>query len=246
LIFDINSSLVRLDMFLPTANIENMKYSAFTPLVFNFAWAARLHHPANFPTHAKRNRYEQRHRWTLDGIEFAASAITLRLRSGQVQPPRNNRKAFTLVELLVVIVVILSITAMMLPAIHNARNSAKAAACSANLGRLLSAMAAYESINESFPYGFDRRPCRGFRRQDGMVVVQLYRRIFRRFALQTERRKMSRKATGVPETAAKYPFRQLRREPVDLQGSRPDKNRIQRDAPLPKRRAKPEPDDALS
>jgi len=147
-------------MFLPTANIENMKYSAFTPLVFNFAWAARLHHPANFPTHAKRNRYEQRHRWTLDGIEFAASAITLRLRSGQVRPPRNDTRhtGFTLVELLVVIVVILSITAMMLPAIHNARNSAKATACSANLARLLSAMAAYESMDESFPYGFDRRP----------------------------------------------------------------------------------------
>ncbi len=63
--------------------------------------------------------------------------------------------AFTLVELLVVIVVILSITAMMMPAINNARNSAKATACSANLARLLSAMAAYESMDESFPYGLE-------------------------------------------------------------------------------------------
>ena len=147
-----------------------MKSPAFTLLVFNLMWAApsfakalkdkRLHHPASFPTHAKRNRHEdirlssveaQRHRWTLDEIEFAASSRY------EIGTPRNNRKAFTLTELLVVLVVILSITAMMLPAIHNARNSAKAAACSANLARLLTAMAAYESMDESFPYGFERR-----------------------------------------------------------------------------------------
>jgi prepilin-type processing-associated H-X9-DG protein len=59
---------------------------------------------------------------------------------------------------LVVIVIILSITALMFPAINNARNSAKAAACSANQARILSAMAAYESIDESFPYGLEFHP----------------------------------------------------------------------------------------
>jgi len=126
LIFDINSSLVRLDMFLPAANIENMKYSAFTPLDI-----LKMRIKPNL-----RN--------------YATKRATLNIR--------HYLTGFTLVELLVVIVVILSITAMMMPAIHNARNSAKAMACSANIGRLLSAMAAYESINESFPYGFDTRP----------------------------------------------------------------------------------------
>ena len=66
-----------------------------------------------------------------------------------------KHKAFTLTELLVTLVVILSITALLLPALHNARNAAKAAACSANLARLLTAMAAYESMNESLPPGLE-------------------------------------------------------------------------------------------
>jgi prepilin-type processing-associated H-X9-DG protein/prepilin-type N-terminal cleavage/methylation domain-containing protein len=65
-----------------------------------------------------------------------------------------KRPAFTLIELLVVIIIILSITAILLSAVNTARNSAKAVACSANMGRLFNAMTAYESMSGTFPYGY--------------------------------------------------------------------------------------------
>ena len=82
---------------------------------------------------------------------IAASAIR--------RPPRNytRRSAFTLVELLVIIAIILSITALTFPALQLARNHTKAVVCGANIGRLCSAMAAYESMSNSFPYGFNLR-----------------------------------------------------------------------------------------
>ena len=99
------------------------------------------------------------------GYELASSLTTgFTIKKGIAasaakRPPRNytNPTAFTLVELLIIIAIILSITAITLPALQLARSHTKAVVCGANLGRLCSAMAAYESMNETLPYGFNVR-----------------------------------------------------------------------------------------
>ncbi len=66
-----------------------------------------------------------------------------------------KRTGFTLIELLVVIAIIMSIMALLLPAVQGARSHAKAILCTANIERLLYIMFAYEGLNETLPYGFD-------------------------------------------------------------------------------------------
>ena len=60
-------------------------------------------------------------------------------------PERN--KAFTLIELLVVVAIIAILAAMLLPALRNARESAKKAKCMSNLRQLHLACLAYSADN---------------------------------------------------------------------------------------------------
>ena len=64
----------------------------------------------------------------------------------------TTRRAFTLVELLVVIAVIALLAAMLLPALSNARQSGRRTACASNLRQLGVALSIYAGENEGdFP-----------------------------------------------------------------------------------------------
>ena len=66
---------------------------------------------------------------------------------------RPTRLGFTLIELLVSMAILAMLTAMMLPAVQNARQSARAMQCRANLAQLGEAFHAYHLTHGSLPSG---------------------------------------------------------------------------------------------
>ncbi len=67
-----------------------------------------------------------------------------------------NSHAFTLIELLVVIAVIALLMAILIPALHRARNQARAVACQSNLRQWAMTLAAYTDANEGrFTYNMN-------------------------------------------------------------------------------------------
>ena len=64
-------------------------------------------------------------------------------------------KAFTLVELLIVIAVIAVLMSILVPVLRTAKEQARAGVCGSNLKQLSLALTTYAQENETFPYGFD-------------------------------------------------------------------------------------------
>lgn len=64
---------------------------------------------------------------------------------------KRTRIGFTLVELLVVIAIIGTLVGLLLPAVQNARESARGNTCRSNLTQLQKAMANHEVDNGAFP-----------------------------------------------------------------------------------------------
>jgi type II secretory pathway pseudopilin PulG len=78
---------------------------------------------------------------------------------------RKNHGAFTLLELLVVIGIIVVLIALMLRAVQKTRNAAAQAGCAANLKQLGLAAHQYHNTNGSFPAGMRYR-----KRKDPQVL----------------------------------------------------------------------------
>jgi prepilin-type processing-associated H-X9-DG protein len=69
-----------------------------------------------------------------------------------------RRSCFTLVELIVVVATVALLIAISLPSLRSSRQQAKAVACSSNVKQLTVALFAYETQNQTLPYGFDNTP----------------------------------------------------------------------------------------
>jgi prepilin-type N-terminal cleavage/methylation domain-containing protein len=61
--------------------------------------------------------------------------------------PKHKRKPFTLIELLTVVAIIAILVALLLPALASAKETAKMAKCSSNMGQLVTAWNSYASNN---------------------------------------------------------------------------------------------------
>ncbi len=64
-----------------------------------------------------------------------------------------NRRAFTIIELLVVLGIIVFLVAIVLPALRLAREYAKSTRCFSNIKQITLKLIAYDLKNENFPYG---------------------------------------------------------------------------------------------
>ena len=87
----------------------------------------------------------------------------------------TTRRAFTLVELLVVIAVIALLAAMLLPALSKARQSGRRTACMSNLRQLSVALSIYASENEGdFPIAnrTNRWPSQLYRHYENLDVLR--------------------------------------------------------------------------
>lgn len=65
-------------------------------------------------------------------------------------------RAFTLIEMLIVIAIIALLTAILVPTLQRSKENANAIVCSSNINQLLLGLTLYENVHGTFPYAFYR------------------------------------------------------------------------------------------
>src|SRR5687768_454140 len=96
------------------------------------------------------------------------------LMSAMPHPLGRGRRAYTIVELLVVITIIGVLLAILLPAIQAAREAARSAQCADHLRQLALATHAYHSTHNQFPTGSTLAPQETFSGDSWLVFCLAY------------------------------------------------------------------------
>jgi prepilin-type N-terminal cleavage/methylation domain-containing protein len=79
-------------------------------------------------------------------------------RTSKRSNTQESRTGFTLIELLVVIAIIAALAALLLPAVQNARESARRSECNNNMKQIILATHNYAETHRVFPTGIISDP----------------------------------------------------------------------------------------
>jgi len=75
------------------------------------------------------------------------------MRTAHVSWRARPSRAFTLLEVLVVIAIIGILIALLVPAVQMAREASRRASCASNLKQIGLGLASYESTHTAYPFG---------------------------------------------------------------------------------------------
>ena len=95
-------------------------------------------------------------------------------RATQHQNGHNIKRAFTIIELIVVVSIIIILIALLMPTLSSAREQAKIATCLSNMKQIGSGVYSYLQSNEMFPIGPAERMSFNEQDENGVRITRNY------------------------------------------------------------------------